>query len=232
MTSPELVRDQYRSEDKLEARRSIWHDPPDGRGPATVAAEAVHAQAPGRILEIGCGTGAFALRMVTENPDAEVVATDQSPRLVELTAARGVPAEQADAQDLPFDDASFDVIVAMWMLYHVPDLDRALSEARRVLQPGGLFVAVTNGDEHLAELLAEAGGTKMVTQFSSENGEESLRRHFGAVVAEHITTRASFPDHDAAVAYLNTFDATLAGRLPRFEGSRSYPGATTVFLAA
>ena len=73
--------------------------------------------------------------------------------MVELTRERGVDARVADAMDLPFEDASFDAVVAMWMLYHVPDLDVALAEVRRVLRPGGLFVAVTNGDAHMAGLL-------------------------------------------------------------------------------
>ena len=73
---------------------------------------------------------------------------------MELTAARGVEARVADVQDLPFADDSFDVVAAMWMLYHVPDLDRGLAEVRRVLRPGGRLVAVTNGDGHTAELRA------------------------------------------------------------------------------
>ena len=64
------------------------------------------------------------------------------------------------SQDLPYADESFDVVAALWMLYHVPDVDRALAEVRRVLRPGGLFVAVTNGDGHVADLRREAGGDR------------------------------------------------------------------------
>jgi hypothetical protein len=100
-----------------------------------------------------------------------------------------------------------------------------------VLRPGGLFVAVTNGDDHLADLMIEAGGSRNVTQFSRENGEAVLRRHFGEVTVERIDTRAVFDDHAAAVAYLSSFDATMAERLPWFEGGREYTGTPTVFLA-
>lgn len=232
MTAPGYVRDQYRREGNLETRRSVWRDARDGRNPATSAAAAIHAMAPESILEVGCGTGVFARRLAAENPDTAVLATDQSQRFVDLTAARGVQAQRADVQDLPFDDNAFDVVAAMWMLYHVPDLDGALTEVRRVLRPGGLFVAVTNGDNHLADLMTDAGGEKNVTQFSTENGETGLRRHFHDVRTEHIATRAVFRDHAAAVAYLASFDPTLAAQLPAFHGPREYRGATTVFLAA
>ncbi len=91
-------------------------------------------------------------------------------------------AQVQDVQHLLAPDASYDVVVAAWMLYHVPDLDRGLAEVRRVLRPGGTFIAVTNGDEHVAALRREAGGAAMRTTFSRENGEESLLRHFDSVV--------------------------------------------------
>ena len=149
-------------------------------------------------------------------------------------AARdGLPVQvlQADAQQIPLAANSVDHALASHMLYHVPDLDRGLAEVRRVLRPGGLFVAVTNGDEHTADLRREAGGGPVVTAFSTENGAAALRRHFAEVVQENVATRAVFEDHAAAAAYLATTDQALADALPRFDGPRTYAGATTVFLA-
>jgi SAM-dependent methyltransferase len=231
MADRSFVDHQYASEARLDTRRSVWRDSADGRNPADRAADAIRREAPARVLEVGCGGGQFAARLVAENPGARLVAVDRSPRFVELTAARGVAAQVADIQALPFDDDAFDVVAAMWMLYHVPDLDRGLAEVRRVLRPGGLFVAVTNGDEHVADLRREAGGAPVVTAFSSETGEDVLRRHFDRVEREDIVTRAVFPDHAAAAAYLATTDSSLASALPHFEGERTYNGATTVFLA-
>ena len=231
MADTDVVAGQYRTEHRLDTRRSVWRDSADGRNPQDAAAQAVAVAAPGSVLEVGCGTGLFAARVMEENPQAVVLATDLSQRFVELTAARGVLAQRADVQRLPFSDAGFDVVAALWMLYHVPDLHGGLAEVRRVLRPGGLFVAVTNGEAHTAGLRVDAGGAPLITQFSSENGEHALRQHFGEVTREDIATRAVFPDHDAAVAYLATTDDSLAAGLPYFDGSREYAGATTVFLA-
>lgn len=232
MTESGVVRRQYATESNLETRRSVWHPTADGRDPVEVAAAIVRASGPRAVLEVGCGTGAFAERMTSDNPGSTVIATDQSERFVELTAARGVDARLADVQDLPFADDSFDLVAALWMLYHVPDLDLGLGEVRRVLRPGGRFLAVTNGDEHVADLRRAAGGAALVTGFSSENGEDALRRHFDGVRREDLPTRAVFPDHATAVAYLASSHEGLGPDLPEFDGPREYSGHVTVFVAS
>ncbi|GEP38025.1 hypothetical protein NPS01_16880 [Nocardioides psychrotolerans] len=228
---PTTVRRQYADEGNLQTRLSVWQPAADGRDPSTVALEAIVAAAPSRALEVGCGTGAFAERVAARIPGLDLVAIDQSERLVELTAARGVTAHVADTQSLPFPDDSFDVVAAMWMLYHVPDLHQGLAEVRRVLRPGGTFVAVTNGDEHVGELRRSAGGPPAITHFSSENGADALSRHFGDLRRDDLRTRAVFPDHAAAVAYLHSSQEPVDWDLPPFDGSREYAGHVTVFVA-
>jgi len=230
MSDPEHVRTQYATEDRLETRRSVWRPTDDGLDPETEALRAIDRALVGdaRVLEVGCGTGVMAER-IHDLPGVTLVATDFSPRFVELTAARGVDARQADICYLPFDDGSFDVVYAGWMLYHVRDLERALNEVRRVLRPGGTFVAVTNGKDHLADLRREAGGQPEVSRFSSETGESVLRRRFDDVRRHDLATRAVFPDHASAQAYLDSTDEGLV--LAPFEGAREYAGAVTVFEA-
>src|SRR5204862_3865783 len=136
--------------------------------------------APRRVLEVGSGQGELAERMVRET-GAEVVAVDQSERMVELALARGVDARVGDVQSLPFADGSFDCAVAAWMLYHVPDLDRALGELVRVLGRGGRLVAATNSAFHLQELRDLVGSGPSPSTFTRENGGELLARHFALV---------------------------------------------------
>ncbi|HET8595689.1 MAG TPA: class I SAM-dependent methyltransferase [Intrasporangium sp.] len=231
MTDRAAMSRQYGSTANLETRRSVWGPGPEGLTPVEVLLDTVVAASPGRVLEIGCGTGRFARSVIEALPHVDYVATDLSAAMVASAAALGIPAQQAPAEALPFADASFDVVVAAWMLYHVPALDRTLAEVRRVLRPGGLLCAATNGDEHLADLLREAGGAPLVTQFSSENAAPALRRHFEQVTQRDIETRATFEDHAAAAAYLSSFSPTLAATLPAFEGMRQYAGHTSILTA-
>lgn len=113
-----------------------------------------------RILDVGCGTGAFAVAAVHRWPEAEVDATDASTGMLEI-AAREVDASGdgarirlscAPADRLPFDDRTFDVAVAAFVLQLVPSRPRALREMRRVLRPGGrlALVAWLQGETRLA----------------------------------------------------------------------------------
>jgi SAM-dependent methyltransferase len=97
-------------------------------------------------LEIGCGTGFFLLNLAQAGVLEKGHVTDISPGMVAVAeqnaAALGlsVQGRVADAETLPYDDASFDLVVGHAVLHHVPDVERALREVLRVLRPGGRFV--------------------------------------------------------------------------------------------
>lgn len=176
-----FVREQYATEDRLRARKSAYENA-EGDDPRQFAVEAVAEARPSRVLEVGGGEGELAERLQNEL-GVEVVGIDQSERMVELQRSKGIDACVGDVQELPFADGEFDVAVAAWMLYHVPDLDRGVAELARVLRPGGKLVAVTNAVDHLQELwdLAQRATSLRRFTFRSENGEELLRRHFARV---------------------------------------------------
>jgi ubiquinone/menaquinone biosynthesis C-methylase UbiE len=174
----EFVREQYATEDNLRARKSAYLNAV-GDDPREFAFSAVAEMRPHRVLEVGGGEGELAERIRTEL-GVEVIGVDQSERMVEIQRLKGIDARVGDVQQLPFAGGEFDVAVAAWMLYHVPDLERALAELARVLRPGGRLVAVTNAVDHLQELWELARRASSVGKFTfrSENGEEVLRRHF------------------------------------------------------
>jgi len=97
-------------------------------------------------LELGCGTGFFLLNLKQAGVLDEGHVTDLSPGMVEVAVrnARGlgfeVEGRVADAESIPYDDDSFDLVVGHAVLHHIPDLDLAMREVLRVLRPGGRFV--------------------------------------------------------------------------------------------
>jgi SAM-dependent methyltransferase len=113
----------------------------------------------GRALEIGAGTGYFSLNLLLAGVVGEAVATDISPgmlRKLEHSADElGLTVETAacDAADLPFEDGSFDLVFGHAVLHHLPDLDAAFREFRRVLRPGGV-VAFCGEPSHYGDRIA------------------------------------------------------------------------------
>lgn len=110
-------------------------------------ARQVAALRPGRILETAAGTGIVTRAVSEAVPEATIVATDINPAVVEFAARQShsdrVTFQRADAQDLPFDDASFDLVLCLFGVMFFPDKVQANAEARRVLRPDGSYILVT-----------------------------------------------------------------------------------------
>jgi len=100
----------------------------------------------GDALEIGAGTGYFSLNLLQLGMVERITATDISPGMLATLAASaqslGVEAEtvRTEAEELPFENESFDLVLGHAVLHHIPDLRRAFAEFRRVLRPGGAIV--------------------------------------------------------------------------------------------
>jgi ubiquinone/menaquinone biosynthesis C-methylase UbiE len=94
-------------------------------------------------LEIGSGTGYFSLNLLQLGAIQTLTATDISPgmlkRLASTAESLGLEVEtaQTEAEELPFEDESFDIVFGHAVLHHIPDLDKAFAEFHRVLRPGG-----------------------------------------------------------------------------------------------
>jgi SAM-dependent methyltransferase len=230
INDPDLVRREY-ADERRYAVRMAKQKAATGPDPYAVVFDAVAECAPRDVLEVGCGRGELAQRIAREL-DANVVALDQSARMVELTAARGVEAIVGDVVELPFENGSFDCAVAAWMLYHAADLDRALGELRRVLRPRGRLVAATSSERNLAEaweLVGEMGAPG--GDFTVESAEISLRRHFGRVTRRDISGTVTFADRQAAHDYLAATRAEVADLLPELEGPLVATRRLAVFVA-
>jgi len=231
LNDPEVVRRDYASESRLLDRRSIYET---SEGPSTldVLWDRIAEAAPERVLEVGPGPGELSERMATEL-GAEVVAIDVSERMVELCRARGVDARLGDVQALAFEDASFDLVVAAWVLFHPEDLDRALSEIARVLRPSGRLIAATNSELHLIELWELLGIERIRYSFGAENGERSLREHFASVTTHVVEGAVSFADTAVARNYVasSILYGHLADRVPEVTEPLRARRMNAVFVA-
>ena len=127
-----------------------------------------------------------------------------------------VGARTSDAQDLPFADAAFDVVVANHMLYHVPEPARAVAEFSRVLRPDGVLLAATNGPRHLdvlADLSRQTLGWSPLDfadgRFGTSNGAAILGTAFASVEWQPHPSTMVCTDPDDVFAFIAS---TAAGQ--------------------
>jgi SAM-dependent methyltransferase len=200
LDDPETVKAQYAREDNLRARQRMYAEV-SGPHPHDVLWQTLVEWEPRRVLEVGGGPGELSERMQKEL-GAEVSFLDISPRMVELARERGLAAEVGDVQSLPFENGIFDTVVAAWMLYHVPDLDRGLAEMARVLRPGGALIAVTNSILHLSEFRELIAYPDVLREtFNRENGQELLSKHFAQVERLDLELEVTVRDRQTLVDY-------------------------------
>jgi SAM-dependent methyltransferase len=234
LDNPLLVGWEYASEERFAKRTAIFHALLSGANPDQVAFEAVAEVKPKRVLDVGCGLGETTERFAKEL-HADVQAIDLSPRMVELTRARNIDAQLGDAQALPYADGEFDCVFAGWVLYHVPDVDKAIAECARVLRPGGRLVASSYFENNMDELWASIEGLRPrdPLSFSHTNGGELLKRHFATVEQRDFEATLVFPDTESIREFVaSTIDrAHLAPLMPEVDGPFSATTRHVIFIA-
>ncbi|HEU5350607.1 MAG TPA: class I SAM-dependent methyltransferase [Terracidiphilus sp.] len=108
------------------------------------------ARAGEQVLDLGCGDGQLTSRIAQSG--AGVRGVDASPAMVAAARGRGLTAEEARAEALPFADASFDAVFSNAALHWVEGQDAMMAEVRRVLRRGGRFVAEMGGQGNIAAI--------------------------------------------------------------------------------
>ena len=138
---------------------------------ARYVAERVAPLRPERILETAAGTGVVTRAVLEAVPEAQIVATDINPGVVKFAAQHlrsdRVTFQPADAQHLPFDDGSFNLVLCLFGVMFFPERVRANREARRVLRTGGRYVLVAF-DRLDLNPIPKAAGAAVATLFPDD----------------------------------------------------------------
>jgi SAM-dependent methyltransferase len=147
--------------------------------------------------------------------DWSIMLTDTSGAMLEATShalessGLDVAFRQVSAEGIPFDANAFDCVIANHMLYHVEDHQRAIGEIRRVLKPGGLLYAATNGRDHMRELddlirpiVPDLMRPNMADSFGLENGEGQLLPWFSSIVLSVYPDALRVTEPEPLISYV------------------------------
>ncbi len=226
----DALRRQYCTDELLRLRQDIHErfSVPRVDFPAWVLGR-VQWQGDETVLDVGTGSGFYYERVGALAPNMRFIGLDHSMGMLEHHPAAPSLAE-ADATQLPFADGVFDVVMANHMLYHVPDMESAIAEMKRVLKPGGLLLTATNSYNTMPEftalfrravmLLSNPGTpytqplTPVHYPYALENGARQLSRHFFAVVRYDLPQMLVFNTAEPALAYFSSWRSMREPLLP------------------
>ncbi len=230
MSDVSAVKRQYANADNLNIRISI-HDKYSvnklGFGNWIVSNYRIDQGA--EVLEIGCGTGdMWKNGQALIGGCSKLILSDFSEGMVEAAKDNvghydNVEYRTLDIQEIPYEDGTFDVVIANMMLYHVPDINRGLSEVKRVLKKSGRFYCATYGEngimKYLAGILSEYGAQDCTNNsFTLQNGYEILREFFPAVEKLEYEDALAVTDMDDMAEYVYSLSGMASlGGVPKAE---------------
>lgn len=168
-----------------------------------------------KILELGSGNGDMWMNHIDDLKDIDLTLSDFSEGMVSILKdtykETSIKIKQINIESIPYDDESFDIVIANMMLYHVPDMNKALSEVKRVLKKDGLFYCATFGENGLTEhIINTLNHLKITTKknidytFTLQNGTNILSKHFNKVTIKEYIDYLEVTNAGDVLAYIKT----------------------------
>ena len=171
-----------------------------------------------KILELGCGPAYMWQECSSRIPAGwDITLSDLSSGMLDsawrnlVVTGRAYNFKEIDAQSIPFEDATFDAVIANFMLYHVPDRPKAIAEIKRVLKLGGRLFAATVGDHHLQEMMevlrkvhVSKTWESYANPFTLESGLEQLRPFFPNVTLSRYEDNLHVTEIEPMMAYVRS----------------------------
>lgn len=218
------IKKQYKNPSHLNARRALHERFSTNKyGWYRWVFDNFYFPSNSKILELGSGLGMLWFENKDRIPvNWKITLTDFSEQMLEQTkynleSVHHFDYQVVDIQNIPYLDAYFDSAIAMHLLYLVPDIEKALKEAARVLKPGGVFVTSTNGSNYmkeLADLLKESqlpvhkGYNKYA--FSLDNGSSLLSRYFSKIEMFKYDDSLLITEADPLIAHILSINENLS----------------------
>jgi SAM-dependent methyltransferase len=227
-----LTAHQYRTPANLSARQSIYaFQRPRVDLPRAVLDLAVRT-GDEVVVDVGCGNGHYLAELGRRGHRGPVVGMDLSVGMLEA-ARRAAPHAQpavADASCLPVRTGGAGLVLAMHMLYHVGEPERAVAEFRRVLAPGGRLVVVLNADDHLGELRRALRQARDDVGVGTEPPSERLQLGEGEALLS--ATFASVVRHDFVSELVISRPGPLEAYVASMIGTALLPGQRDEYVAS
>lgn len=218
-TVKEYAELQYKTHQNLTDRINLWSY---GSNPESLHKwifSKIQLRDYERVLELGCGTG----QLWTENfrnvpATCSIILSDFSKKMLRKTRENVKPLnlpikfEIVNAEKIPYPNQIFDVVIGCHMLYHIPNIQKALIEINRILKPGGRFISTTISRYHIQELkdflsefdLYPKEMRNLFSEFRNETGREILKSFFAEIKLYEYINHVNITSVEPLMRYIES----------------------------
>jgi len=235
---PHLQEHQYKNSTKFNARISLYKFGTNKYPWPLWVFDNFRKEKDLRVLEIGCGNGLlWILNADRVPPGWNITLSDFSEGMLNDTKknigdrVKNISYEVINAENIPHENSTYDIVIANHMLYHIPDRKKAISEIHRVLKDDGIFYATTMRGDYMIEMKVlirdyksgphqEIKTNTVISNFSIENGEGQLKEAFREVELKIYENLLVINEIEPLIDYAYSLNGMHSGKAALHESER------------